>query len=376
MTARPRLVHSYKDYFPPVIGGMEQHMAAVCAHFADTYDVTALVCSRSLRGQERRDGQVRVIETPSLGRLRSAPLPLGYGRRLRELRPDLIHFHMPNPTCEFAALRARPTGRVVATYQSDIVRQRVLNKLYAPFQRRFLDWCDVVIATTPHYIDTSPVLQRVRHKIRLIPNGIDTCWFAELPAEDAPAVEAARARYGDAFLLFVGRLRYYKGLPVLLDALPDISDAQLVIAGTGTEEQALRAQTARLGLDTRVHFLGDVAARDLRVLYHACGVFVLPAIARSEAYGLVQLEAHSAGTPVISTALRTGVDYVNAHEVSGLIVPPGDARALGAAVRRLLDDAEYRAELGAAAQARAHREFNERVMFERLAALYRELLER
>lgn len=375
MTARPRLVHSYKDYFPPVIGGMERHMATVCAHFAQDYDVTALVCSRGVRGSERREAGVAVVEAPSLGRVRSAPLPLGYGRRLRELRPDLLHFHMPNPTCEFAALRARPAGRVVATYQSDIVRQRVLAKAYAPFQRRFLEWCDVVIATTPHYIETSPVLQRVREKVRLIPLGIDTCWFATLPPEDAPRVDDARARYGDPFLLFVGRLRYYKGLPVLLEALPDVN-ARLVLVGTGPEGPALRAQVSRLGLGERVHFLGDVDESTLRILYHACGVFVLPATARSEAYGLVQLEAHSAGKPVVSTALRTGVDYLNAHEETGLIVPPGDAPALAGALRHLLADGEYRAQLGAQAQARVQREFDERLMLQRIGALYRELLER
>lgn len=375
MTGRPRLVHSYKDYYPPVIGGMERYMAAVCSRFADAYDVTAVVCAAGLRKGERREGGVRVIEVPSVGRLRSAPLPLGYGQALRRLGPHLLHFHMPNPTCEFAALRARPSGRWLATYHSDIVRQRLLLHLYAPYLRRFLDRLDVIIATTPLYVETSPYLQAVQHKIRLIPIGIDTAHFASLPAGGAARVDELRARFGAPFLLFVGRLRYYKGLHVLLEAMRDV-DAPLVIVGSGGEEQALRAQAHKERLESRVHFLGDVDDDTLRCLYHACSVFVLPSTARSEAYGLVQLEAHSAGKPVVSTRLRTGVEYVNADGETGLIVPPGDGPALARALTRLLHDREFATRLGARARERACAEFDERLMFERLDALYRELLER
>ena len=171
-------------------------------------------------------------------------------------------------------------------------------------------------------------------------------------------------------LLFVGRLVYYKGLEVLLDAM-SLCEGSLVIAGEGPLEGALRALVTEKRLGERVLFAGRVADADLPAFYQACDVFVLPSTARTEAFGVVQIEAMAAGKPVISTNLPTGVPWVNQDGVSGLVVTPGDRAALGEALRRLLDDGAFRQRLGEGARRRAQTMFSR----ERMVAAFKSLID-
>jgi len=171
-------------------------------------------------------------------------------------------------------------------------------------------------------------------------------------------------------LLFVGRLVYYKGLDVLLDAMGRCNGS-LVIVGEGPLDGALRALVTERRLAGRVLFAGRVSDEDLPAFYQACDVFVLPSIARTEAFGVVQIEAMAAGKPVVSTRLPTGVPWVNQDGISGLVVTPGDPVALGDALRRLLDDGALRRRLGDGALARARTMFSR----ERMVAAFKSLIE-
>jgi rhamnosyl/mannosyltransferase len=174
-------------------------------------------------------------------------------------------------------------------------------------------------------------------------------------------------------LLFVGRLRYYKGLHVLLDALPEVP-AQLLVGGDGPERARLAAQAAALGIGERVHFLGDVSDDDLPALYHAADLFVLPAHLRAEALGLSQIEALASGVPCVSTELGTGTSYANIHGETGLVVCPGDAAALAQAINTLLADPERRRRMGAAGQRRVAALFTRERMVAANEAVYRDVL--
>src|SRR5262249_13039827 len=162
-----------------------------------------------------------------------------------------------------------------------------------------------------------PFLRRYAAKCEVVPLGIDASRFAQA---DERQVAALRERYGAPLLLFVGRLRYYKGLHVLLEALPSVR-ANLLIAGDGPEREHLEAL---LGVAGRVHFLGDTPDEDLPALYRAAEVFVLPSHLRAEAVGLVQLEALASGVPCVCAELGTGTSYANRHGETGLVVPPGN----------------------------------------------------
>jgi rhamnosyl/mannosyltransferase len=236
--------------------------------------------------------------------------------------------------------------------------------------RRMLDCVDLVIASSPNMVEHSPELSRIADKCRVVPFGIHVERFAATPERLARAAEL-RASIAGPVILFVGRLIYYKGADVLVRAMADV-DAELVLIGNGPLREDLERLAASLGIAERVHFVEPVGDDDLAAWYHAADVFCLPSIARSEAFGLVQLEAHAAGTPVVSTTLTTGVPFVNENGVTGLTVPPGDAEALASALGTLVADESLRARLGAQAARRAHEEFTISRMVERTLAVYDE----
>jgi rhamnosyl/mannosyltransferase len=175
-------------------------------------------------------------------------------------------------------------------------------------------------------------------------------------------------------LLFAGKLRYYKGLNYLLEAMREIPRAQLVVVGAGPMEQTWRALAQTLEVDARVQFVGEVPDAQLPSYYAAADIFVLPASERSEAFGLVQLEAMAAGKPVVCTELGTGTSFVNVNEETGLVVPARDAHALAVAINRLLDDAALRERMGAAGRARVRNEFALEKMVERVMQVYEQVL--
>ncbi|PKQ20000.1 MAG: hypothetical protein CVT66_07140 [Actinobacteria bacterium HGW-Actinobacteria-6] len=363
-------------HYPPHLGGIEYHVRDLATALAARgHGVRAIVANEGPRMvTETMSG----VEVTRLGRscaISSAPVAFGMGRALRAeaTRPepaDILHLHSPYPWGELEWLRAKPGLPSVLTYHSDIVRQRLMLKGYAPFLRRVLDRVDLVIASSPDMVEHSPFLAPIAEKCRVVPFGIDVDAFAETPAilERAAQLKASHAR---PVVLFVGRLIYYKGVDVLVRAMASV-DADLVLVGKGPLRAELEALAASLGIADRITFAEPLGFDDLVAWYHAADVFCLPSVARSEAFGLVQLEAHAAGTPVVSTRLTTGVPYVNPDGVTGLTVPPADVPALAVALRTLVDDAALRERLGRQARERAHSQFTIPRMVDDTIAVYAE----
>jgi glycosyltransferase involved in cell wall biosynthesis len=354
--------------YHPHIGGVEKHVQDLAESLKDRVDVEVLVAGESLKAGRETVKGVPVSRVPSWGVIRSAPIAPGFWGEIRRSRADIYHLHFPNPAGEAAYLAAGSPGKLVVTYHSDVVRQRLLRRLYAPVIKRLLDRADAVLVSSPNLIDSSPWLRPVSAKCRVIPFGIDTGPFA---LTDGIANEAAelRRRYGPPLLLFVGRLIYYKGLNYLIEAMKSI-DANLLIVGQGPLETELKELAAATGVGSKVHFAGRVDDAQLPAYYHAADIFVLPSIASSEAFGLVQLEAHACGRPVVSTDLPTGVPYANPHGVTGLIVPPADGPALAQAVNELLSDDERRLKLGRRAKVRVETEFSQEAMARAVLEVY------
>jgi len=369
-----RVVHIFKDYYPPMTGGIEQHMRLLCTGLTRQIEVIVLVPSRSRRAIKECLEGVSVIRVPEFGRYASVPLCPTMPVELHRLRPDIVHLHFPNPMGDLAYLLGGWQVPLVLTYHADIIKQRLFLPVYRPILAHLFKKLRRIIATSAEYIASSEFLSQYQAKCTVIPFGIDLAGLA-LRNGESDEVAKQRLDYGGRLLLFVGVLRYYKGLDVLLRAMTRVEGA-LVIVGRGPEREALETLATQLGIAGRVTFLGEVTEAQLRLLLHAADVFVLPSIDRCEAFGIAQLEAMACGKPVVSSDLPTGMRFVNQHGVTGLRVLPGDPEALAEALQQVLDDAGLRARLGCAARARIEQEFTAERMIARTLEVYREVLAR
>jgi len=322
---------------------------------------------------------VRVIKAGRLATVASTPLSLSLVAWLRRQTPDIAHLHFPYPIGELSQLFFGRARRAVMTYHSDVVRQRGLLQLYRPMLWRVLQRMDRIIATSPNYAASSAYLSRMAERCIVVPLGVDLGRFLAPPT---PKVQSIRETYGSPLLLFVGKLRYYKGLQYLLQALSLLAGAtlelspHLLVVGSGPMETEWRGLAHALGLAGRVTFLGAVSDEDLPSYYHASDLFILPASERSEAFGTVQIEAMAAGVPVVCTELGTGTSFVNVHGETGWVVPARDAAALAEAIQSLLLDPRQRQRMAQAARARAVAEFSLETMVDRVLAVYLDVLKR
>jgi len=369
-----RVVHVYKDIYP-VKGGIENYVLALCRELRRAHDVDAhiLVTDPGRRTTRALVDDIPIVKAGRLAAPASTPLSSALPPLLRALEPDVVHLHVPYPMGELAYLLATPRTPMVITYHSDVVRQRVLMRLYGPVMEMVLRRARVIMATSPQYKASSPWLRRHRARTRIVPLGIDQRPFRDLTPHTMALAADLRARYGPNLLHSHGVFRYYKGLDYLVEAMAHLPEARLLLSGTGPEEARLRARAAELGLAGRVHFAGPVSDEDLPAYYHAADVYVLPAVARSEAFGLSMVEAQASGLPCISTDVGTGTSYVNSDGVTGLVVPPADAVALAGAARQLLGDAALRRQFGVQARTRASSIFTIEANADAVASIYREV---
>jgi glycosyltransferase involved in cell wall biosynthesis len=357
----PRILHVYKDYFP-VLGGIENHVRVLAeAQVRAGLKVIVLVCSLGKRTTVEDLNGVKVVKSGRITTLASMPISLSQPVSLARLAPDLIHVHSPYPLGEVSAWLLGRGSRLVITYHSDVVRQKGLLRVYGPLLRRVLRRADRILPTSLNYMRTSPWLQPVADKCTVVPLGVDAERFA-LPAS---------AYAGPPTLLFVGRLRYYKGLDTLLKALATLT---LLVAGEGVMRAEWEDLAASLGIASRVRFTGEVDDDALPGIYQQATAFVLPANARSEAFGAVLLEAMASGLPCVTTEVGTGTSWVVQDGVTGLVVPPDDPASLAGALSRILADPGLARQMGLAGRARVEREFSESVMVDRVMAVYRALL--
>lgn len=363
-------------FYPPKIGGIEYHVRVLAQELVkqpEIENIDILVANEGAgRVEQYVDAKTHVLRVPSWLTLQSTPIAPGLVDAIKNNDADIFHFHFPYPFGDVAWLIARQHKPYCITYHSDIVRQKFLNKLYAPIMHRFFDKASAIITTSPQLAQNSPVLCRYKDKVKIVPLGIDPEPFEAQTAKEQGRV--LRRSFSDKpMVLFVGRLVYYKGVHTLIRAFKDI-DAELVLVGQGSLERELRSLVNELNIDSKVHFIKSVSDELMPAYYNGCDICVLPSIAVTEAYGLVQLEAHASGKPVISTDLPTGVPYVNQHGVTGLVVSPGDVDALASALEKLVKDDCLREKLGRQARERMLESFSSQVMAESITRIYREIV--
>lgn len=366
-----RVLHIYKTYRHQGFGGIEQLMFELC-HATRKLGVRNTIATTGAQRDLLRCTEADIHTFPGDVTLASNPVSLSMARALPALLrdADLIHCQFPWPTADAMLGLIRPSQPIVITYNSDIVRQRLLLKLYRPLMRRFFDRAQALVATSPNYLDTSRELQAHRHKVRVIPIGLATQHYA---APGTDRIEHWRQAVGEGFFLFVGVMRYYKGLHILLDACYG-TQIPVLIVGAGPTEIELQRQAKRLGL-THVRFLGQLPEEDKTALLELCRAVVFPSHLRAEAFGVSLLEGAMFRKPLISAEIGTGSSFVNVHGRTGLVVPPSDPSALRAAMLQLIANPAQAESMGRAARERFMRLFQAQKMGEAYCRLYREVLD-
>lgn len=366
-----RVLHVFKTYFPDPEGGIQEAIRQIC-QATQLLGVNSTVFCLSPHWQPARleedNGQVtwrsRSFAAPASCDLGGPDAWRLFSSLAKE--HDLIHYHFPWPFADLLHVTVRPRAPSVMTYHSDIVRQSSLAKFYAPLMWRMLMSMDRIVATSLNYLKTSPVLsdERLKNRVRIIPLGI----------EDLASGQALQSLGGASpYILFVGVLRYYKGLQTLLQAAGQVK-ARILIAGDGPRGTELRKMAGGLRL-TNVEFLGRVSHEEKLRLLAGCSGFVLPSHQRSEAFGMSLVEAAMFSKPMVSCEIGTGTTFINTHMETGLIVPPGDPIALAEALNRLLDEPDLSARLGRKARERYESLFSASALGIAYAELYREVVE-
>lgn len=369
-----RVLHFYKTYYPDSLGGIEQVIRQLCVgtgRLGVTNEVLSLSRQKDLRPFEMEGHMVhRVPLDFEIASNACSFAAIGQLARMAE-QADVVHYHFPWPFMDLAHFVARVKKPTLVTYHSDIVRQKHLLRLYQPLKHRFLKSVDTIVATSPNYMASSAVLDRYRDKTRVITYGLDKGTYPE-PSQEL--MDKWRARVGPKFFLFVGVLRYYKGLHILLDAVEKL-DYPVVIVGAGPIERELKEHAARLGLK-HVLFVGALDDADKVALLKLCYAVAFPSHLRSEAFGISLLEGAMFGKPMISSEIGTGTTYINIDGETGLVVPPSEPAALGAAMRTLWENPALAADMGRRAAERYRTLFTSEQMAASYTALYHELVAR
>lgn len=361
-----KILHVFKTYFPDAPGGVQEAIRAISRYTKDygfrhsVFTLSPHPVPRDIDFEEvhvHREKQV------------AAPLscPIGNCGSFRELRrmaedADIILYHYPWPFGDLLSfgIHEKPT---VVLYHSDIVKQKLTGALYAPLRERFLDRADVIVATSPNYVESSEILQKHRNKTKVIP-------LTAVPDDEPEDLEILNQLdlSSGQFVLFVGVLRYYKGLETLVKAARQVN-CPVVIAGEGPERKNLQALKEQVGVQNII-FTGRVTNAQKKALYKKASVFAFPSNARSEAFGISLAEAAMYGVPMVSCEIRTGTSFINLDKITGYVVPPNDDMSFAKAINTILSSPNLSVLMGNAAIERWREELSPEIFGKNWANLF------
>jgi glycosyltransferase involved in cell wall biosynthesis len=373
MNSLMRVLHAYKIYLPDVYGGIPHVIATLAKLPRSGFESFVLVARSFGLGRSYAINGVAVSAVTSFGTVFSTPMALSYpfrfARRLKTM--DVVVCHAPFPLADMGVLFGFPRcAALIVHWHAEVIGRPMLTRLMAPLLRRTLVRADKIIVSDPAMVENSHFLKPHADKCAVVPYGCDVDYWSALDDLQRQVVDGLRARY-PRLVVAVGRLVSYKGYEVFLRAMQNI-DAQAVVIGDGPLKTELELLASQLGISSRVTFVGGVQRDEVKQYIHAARVLAFPSVTDAEAFGLVQLEAMSAGRPIVNTSLGTAVPHIARDGQEGLTVPPNQPQALADALCRLLDQPELASKLGAAGQVRARAEYDESLFLDRMQTIYRE----
>ena len=387
----PRVLHLGK-FFPPFAGGIENFLADLMPAQLQQGDTVAALVHDHQRQWSRffamttaeTWNNLSIYRVPTYGRLLYAPIspqfPVWFNQVLSQFQPQLLHLHLPNTSALVALglLRAKRLPWIVH-WHADVAS--VLNSklsiayhAYRPLEQRVLAHAHAIIVTSEPYLVSSIPLRPWLDKCQIIPLGIA---LSRLPEPSEQTRRWAEQQWRDSVvkILTVGRLTYYKGHEILIRAMKQVKGAHLLIIGQGEQQRYLQTLITQLNLANQVKLCGYCTDTELNALLATCDYFCLPSLERTEAFGVVLLEAMRYGKAIVASAISgSGVTWVVVNNQTGVLVPPQDERALAQALQQLIDNPQWRIILGKVGQQRFEQLFNIQNIAEKISVLYQQVL--
>lgn len=325
--------------FYPIKGGVEKVMYDLTTGLSQMgcrCDMLCAACDKDEIGEKQLNERSKLMCERSFAKIKATMMSPSMIFRMWKIKDeyDIVHVHHPDPMACLALRLSGFKGKVALHWHSDIIKQKKLLKLYKPLQSWLINRSDIIIGTTPVYLESSPWLKDVQDKTVCLPIGV--------PPLDVDVKGAAdlREQYKEKKIIFsLGRLVPYKGYKYLVDSARYLDDSYVVIIGGGGPlMESLQEQIEKSGLQDKVKLLGRLSDREVSAYFGACDLFCMSSVYATEAFGIVQIEAMSAGKPVVATKIPgSGVSWVNAHKESGINVEPKDSEALAGAFKRILE---------------------------------------
>lgn len=374
-----KVLHFFKNYLPETFGGVENTIYQLAAEMRRFGVESTVLCLSGQQGSPILNYREHaVVRSPCAMDFASTPfgpsLFRHYTCMLRHC--DFLHLHFPYPIADLYYLLQNSNKPALVTYHSDIVKQKYLFFFYRPLMRAFLSKMKCIVATSPNYLESSPVLRKYKHKVRIIPLGIapsvpENASATEVSPEQKARIEGWRKKLGSDFFFFVGVFRYYKGLHYLLQAAK-LTNYRFVIAGSGPLTPSIEEYISRNMLNN-VRLVGRISEEDKDALLRLCKAVVFPSHLRSEAFGITLLEGAMHGKPLVSCEIGTGTSYVNLDEETGFVVPPRNPYAIAQALHVIHYDEKRRSHFQEAARSRFYNNFTASRMAQSYYRLYNEL---
>lgn len=376
-----RVLHIGK-FFPPVPGGMEVFLRdLMLAQRQQGIDSFAIV-HQGHRAPNARESEW-LVQVPVWFKILFAPIsptfPLALARAIRALEPDVLHLHLPNPSA-FWVLAIPAARRLpwVVHWQSDVVPSKISPALrlaypfYRPFEQALLDRCAAIIPTSTPYLAASEPLSRWHEKCSVIPLGVDLKRLPESKEEQHPPIWQVNVFR----ILAIGRLTYYKGFDTLIRAVARLPGTQLLIVGNGDDYASLAALIRQEHAADHIQLLSEVEDATRNGLLASCDVLCLPSRERTEAFGIVLMEAMRYGKPVIASKVPgSGMSWVVDEGKTGLLAAPEEVSAWRASIVRLAEAPDFCRQLGEEAARQFARRFSIDTVSTKITRLYNALLD-
>lgn len=331
-------------YYPPFMGGIEKVNYDIVEGLNEDSDfqVDELCFAHSTSFVDTYvNDKYKLFRLPIIGIKFSTPISKKFFSTYKRIRNeyDVIHIHMPNPIVSLAPLIYPTRAKIVLHWHCDIVKknQQFFKKFYNPFQNLLLKKAISIIGTSENYAFYSKDLKKFHNKLSIVPIGIDNSYLIQ----DKERIREIKETYkGKKIVFSLGRLSYYKGFKFLIEAAKYLNeDTVVLIGGCGEQEQELKDLVSKLDLTEKVKFLGRVSDKDMGSYYGAADVFCLPSPIRTEAFGVVLLEAMSLGVPIVACKIPgSGVSWVNKDNVTGFNVPIEDPKSMAEAITKIITD--------------------------------------